>query len=322
MQTTMEAAVILTYRCNCKCHMCNTWRFPSEIKKEFKPELLEKLPRLSFCNITGGEPFLREDIEEITHIIKKKAKRVVISTNGYFTEKILKLAEKNTDIGIRISIEGLPAINDELRGTKDSFDHGLRTLLELLHLGIKDIGFGITVSDKNAKDMLELYHLAKSMKVEFATAVVHNSYYFHKYDNIIAEKEKAVFYFKKLLHEQLQSRKVKEWYRAYFNQGLINYIMGYPRLLPCGAGKNSFFLDPDGEIWPCNGMEEKYWLKSMGNLHNNSFEEIWASAQAQSVRDMVASCKKNCWMIGTASPAIKREIWKPSGWIIKNKFFK
>ena len=124
----MEASIITTYRCTNRCQMCNIWKYPSKEEEEFRPALLEKLPDLSFCNITGGEPFLREDIEEIIGIIMKKAKRLVISTNGYFTERILEVARRKTNIGFRVSIEGLPAVNDELRGIKDSFDHGLRTL--------------------------------------------------------------------------------------------------------------------------------------------------------------------------------------------------
>jgi len=253
----MEAAIITTYRCNARCQMCNIWRFPTKKEEEFKAEILSKLPRLSFCNITGGEPFLRDDIEEIIDILKKKAKRIVISTNGYLTDKIVDIAKKNRDIGIRISIEGLPSANDELRGIKGGFDHGLRTLLELQRLKLKDIGFGITVSDRNAKDMLELYQLAKVMNVEFATAVVHNSYYFHSYNNKILNKEEVISCFKELIYDLLKTKRVKNWFRAYFNYGLINYIKGNRRLLPCGAGKDMFFLDPRGEVRPCNGMNKR-----------------------------------------------------------------
>ena len=299
--------------------MCHIWKYPTREGEEFKPDLLEKLPPLAFVNITGGEPFLREDIEEILKIVKRKSKRVVISTNGYFTEKIVDLAKKDRAIGIRISLEGLPAINDELRGIRDSFDHGLRTLLELKRLGLRDIGFGITVSDKNARDMLELYQLAKMMKVEFATAVVHNSYYFHKYDNRIARKEEVAFCFKVLIKELLKTWRIKNWYRSYFNSGLINYIQGKPRLLPCPAGTDVFFIDPWGEVRPCNGMEERIWFESMGNLNEKSFVEIWNSGKAAQVREMVKHCPKNCWMVGTASPAIKRNIVKTTLWVMKSK---
>jgi radical SAM protein with 4Fe4S-binding SPASM domain len=299
--------------------MCDIWRSPTTTAEEFKPEILEKLPELDFANITGGEPFLREDIGEIVRILKTKSGRIVISTNGYFTEKIINLVREVGDIGIRISIEGLPTANDELRGIKGGFDHGLRTLLELQKMGLKDIGFGITVSDRNARDMLELYQLAKAMKVEFATAAIHNSYYFHKNNNVIRDKESVIGCFQELIGELLKTNKPKNWFRAYFNHGLINYIRGNPRLLPCGAGKDMFFLDPFGEIRPCNGMDEASAETSMGNLNDGSFKGIWESERALRVKAMARNCSKNCWMIGTASPAMKKHLAKPLRWVIKHK---
>jgi len=318
----MEASVILTYRCNSRCYMCNTWKYPTKIEEEFNPKVLSRLPNLSFCNITGGEPFLRDDIEEIVCILKRKAKRIVISTNGYLTERIVEVVKKNKDIGIRISMEGLPESNDSLRGIKDGFDHGLRTLLNLKKMGLKDIGFGITVSDINAKDMLELYELAKGLDVEFATAVVHNGYYFHTYNNEIKNKDEVIYYFKKLINELLSSKKPKNWFRAYFNYGIINYVRGNRRLLPCEAGTESFFVDPWGEIRSCNAMEEKYWIESMGNLNNKSFDEIWNGKKAIEVREKVKNCPKNCWMIGTVSPVMKKYIKIPLKWVMDIKFLK
>ena len=317
----MEAAIITTYRCNAKCLMCNIWKHPSSKSEEFEPAVLRKLPSLSFANITGGEPLLREDIEEIIEIITEKAKRVVISTNGYFTDRIAYLAKKykNKNLGVRVSIEGLPDTNDELRGLKDGFNRGLRTLLELQRIGLRDIGFGITISDKNAKDMIKLYQVAKTMNLEFATAVVHNSYYFHKLDNQIEDEIMTGKCFEKLIGELLKTPKPKNWFRAYFNYGLINYMNGNPRLLPCVAGENMFFLDPFGEIRPCNGLDEANFENSMGNLKNNSFRELWESEKAKKIRTSVKSCPKNCWMIGTVSPAIKKNLPKVSLWVVKNK---
>jgi len=74
-------------------------------------------------------------------------------------------------------------LSKEWGAPQDGFDKGLRTLIKLKSLDIKDIGFGITISDKNANDLLDLYHLAKMMNIEFASAAIHNSFYFHKDDN-------------------------------------------------------------------------------------------------------------------------------------------
>src|SRR3989304_1965524 len=104
----------------------------------------------SLIAIAAGEPFLREDIEEIVDVLRKKAGRLVISSNGFFTDRIINLFKKRRDIGIRISLEGLPRANDELRGVRDGFDRGIRTLIDLRHAGVKDIGFGITATDAKA----------------------------------------------------------------------------------------------------------------------------------------------------------------------------
>lgn len=314
----MEGLLAVTYRCNAHCYMCNTWQYPSKKDEEVTPRDINKIPAgLKFANITGGEPFIRDDIDEIVSIVRKKTKRLVISTNGYFSDKIIQTAKENPDIGFRISLEGLPSANDDLRGIKDGFDRGIRTLLGLRYLSIKDIGFGITVSDRNAKDLIELYKLAKELNMEFATATVHNSYYFHKYDNIIKDKEMVIGEFKKLIKELLCTKKPKNWFRAYFNYGIVNYIKGNKRLLPCEVGTDVFFMDPYGEIRPCNGMEE-----SMGNIKKEEFEQIWRSEKANRVRGLVRDCNKNCWMVGSAAPAIKKNIIKPAIWVIQHKFLK
>lgn len=315
----LEASVITTYRCMNRCFMCHIWQHPTTEQEEFHPSLLEKLPDLAFCNITGGEPFLRDDLEDIIRILQKKAGRLVISTNGYKQDQIISLAKKFPRIGIRISLEGLAAANDELRGIPGGFERGKNTILELKKLGLKDIGFAVTLSDRNYRDMLELYRLADSLQVEFATAAVHNSFYFHKHDNAIQNQAEVVQAIRILIRKLLRTGKVKNWYRAYFNYGLINYIRGKPRLLPCRAGTDMFFLDPGGEILPCNGMEEKVWFGSMGNLHTASFSEIWNSQQAGNIREKVKTCPKNCWMIGTAGPAIKKNPLSPSLWVASHK---
>jgi len=104
----MEACLIVTYRCNSKCYMCHTWKHPSKKDEEFKPDLVSKIPDgLKFINMTGGEPLLRDDLDQILQIALTKSERLVISTTDYFTKKIIKLPEKfGNRIGVRISIEG------------------------------------------------------------------------------------------------------------------------------------------------------------------------------------------------------------------------
>jgi MoaA/NifB/PqqE/SkfB family radical SAM enzyme len=313
-----EICIILTYRCNAKCNMCNVWQHPTRADEEITVKDIEKLPSgLRFINITGGEPFIRRDIEEIMQVVRPKTERIVISTNGIFTDRITRLCEKYPDIGIRISTEGLQKTNDEIRKIPGGFDRTVRTLLTLRRMGIKDIGFGMTVQDMNSPDLLPLYELSDALGYEFATATLHNSHYFHKFDNRIEDRDAVCREFSKLIKELLKSHSVKKWFRAYFNFGLINYIHGGRRFLPCEMGSESCFLDPYGDVLACNGMEAKV---SMGNIKDKTFEEIWNSEQADEVRNMVSTCDRQCWMVGSAAPVIKKHLLKPALWVLKNKF--
>ena len=312
----LHASLITTYRCNAKCNMCDCFRYPTHPDEEWKVDIIEKLPEMSFTNITGGEPFIRQDLPEIIRAVYKKTNRIVISTNGYFGDRIIALCEEFPKIGIRISIEGMQETNDAIRGIKDGFSRGYETLKKLFDMKHPDIGFGMTVQDLNCEDLVKLYHLSEEMDMEFATSAIHNSFYFRKIDNKIDNKHKVAMAFEALVNELLKSKSPKKWFRAYFNHGLINYVYDEPRLLPCGMGSNAFFLDPYGDILPCNGMTEKM---PMGNLHKNTWDEIWNSPQAAETRNCVKNCERNCWMTGSAAPAMKQYIWVPSFWVMRHK---
>lgn len=312
----LNGTVIVTYRCNARCTMCNRYKAPSRPDEEISIETIKKLPKMYFTNITGGEPFIREDLPEIVRELYKKSDRIVISTNGFFTDRIIKLCEEFPNVGIRISIEGLEQTNNEIRGLNDGFNRGYSTLKKLVEMKHPDVGFGMTVQDKNAKDLVALYDLSNEMGMEFATASLHNSFYFVEAKNIIHDRPMVAKEFEKLINKLLESKSPKKWFRAYFNHGLINYIYGQKRLLPCDMAFDTFFIDPYGDVMPCNGTKCK---EVMGNLNEQSWDELWNSEKAEKVRNVVRHCSRNCWMIGSVSPAMHKYIWKPAWWVIKHK---
>ena len=56
----------------CVVKMCNIWEHPTEKSKEITPEEIKLLPNVKFINITGGEPFIREDMDQIVDAVFKK----------------------------------------------------------------------------------------------------------------------------------------------------------------------------------------------------------------------------------------------------------
>lgn len=317
MSKKLNGTVIVTYRCNAKCTMCNRYKQPSRPEDEITVETIRKLPQMYFTNITGGEPFIREDLKDIVRELYKKSDRIVISTNGFFTDRIVDLCKEFPNIGIRISIEGLEKTNNEIRGLEDGYNRGYTTLKTLVDMGMKDVGFGMTVQDKNAPDLVPLYNISDELGMEFATASLHNSFYFVESNNIIKDRLMVAQNFEDLINRLLESASPKKWFRAYFNHGLINYIFSQKRLLPCDMSFDTFFIDPYGDVMPCNGTKEKL---VMGNLNTQSWDELWESELAEQVRKAVRCCDRNCWMIGSVSPAMHKYIWVPIFWVLKHKF--
>jgi len=304
--------------------MCEIWKYPTKPSEELDPKYYEKLPDGLRINITGGEPMLRDDIDEIFKILYPKASLLELSTNGFFTDKIVSIAEKYPNILIRVSLEGLPARNDQLRGTRDGFDHALRTMLELKKTKCKNIGFSIVISDKNVDDLLYLYKLCSYLGVELGNSVMHNSWYFHKTDNAIRDREKAVKIEAEFIKALLQSHraglrnKLKDYGRAYFNRSILRRFAGEVSVYrpPCGARKDFFFIDPWGNVTPCNGSDEE-WI--IGNIKEGSLENIMNSQKAKEAENKIQSCKKDCCFIVTDRHDMVRKPWKPISWIIKNK---
>ena len=315
----LNGTVIVTYRCNARCNMCSRFKRPSKPEEEISLETIRKLPRMYFTNITGGEPFIREDLKDIVRELYKKSDRIVISTNGFFTDRIIDLCKEFPNVGIRISIEGLEETNNKIRGLPDGFNRGYSTLKKLVEMKHPDVGFGMTVQDANARDLVPLYKLSDELNMEFATASLHNSFYFVENKNIIHDRLMVAEQFENLINELLNSNQPKKWFRAYFNHGLINYIFGQKRLLPCDMAFDTFFIDPYGDVMPCNGTKEK---EVMGNLNEQTWDELWNSEQAEKVRNKVRHCDRQCWMIGSVSPAMHKYIWVPAWWVIRHKFFR
>ena len=107
--------------------------------------------------------------------------------------------------------------------------------------------------------------------------------------NIIKDRPMVAENFENLINELLNSKSPKKWFRAYFNHGLINYIYGQKRLLQCDMAFDTFFIDPYGDVMPCNGTKDK---EVMGNLNQQSWDELWNSQEAEKVRLSTTHCNR------------------------------
>jgi len=151
---------------------------------------------------------------------------------------------------------------------------------------------------------------------------VHNSFYFRKEDNAIEDPEAVEETMREFIRTLLRSHRsrarsrMKDWFRAYINLGLLHHVQGQQRPLECTAGTDAFFLEPHGRILACNGSAVPF---IMGDLTRQDFDGIWDSPEAEEARKKVASCTRQCWMTGTAVPAMKKHPLTTLSWVIGSK---
>lgn len=300
-----HAIVSVTYKCNSRCIMCNIWK--KKVNDEVNADFYLKLPKkLIDINITGGEPFLRIDLDKIVHnILSINPKtRIIINTNGLMSEKISSDTKKILSvcpaIAIRISLDGPEKIHNSIRGIPGAYKSALETISRLRKIGVKDLGVSFTLMEKNLNFLFDIFNFAKDQKLEFSlTVATDSSIYFGKNKRLLRPNFSAVSNtLNKLSENFYRSFTPKNWARGWFVDSVKSYLSDNRRPFICDAGNKFFYLDPYGNIFTCH---LKNWY--LGNLKKNQFSEIITKSQNIDLLKKVKNCN-DCWMICTAKTSM------------------
>jgi MoaA/NifB/PqqE/SkfB family radical SAM enzyme len=314
-----DTVIAITYRCDAKCQMCNIWQLNPQ--EDLSIDDYAKLPSsLRDINISGGEPFLRKDMVDIIKVLHQKCDgpRIVISTNGFRTERIIadmeRLRKIIPNIGIGVSLDGIGETHDKIRGIEGSFDKAVATLRQLREREFGNVRLSFTAMAENTHEMGPVYDLANSLGFQFTMAVAQNSdIYFSTQENTAVEQGVLTDALGYVIKKELLSYHPKRWMRAYYESGSLIFNQEKRRILECRAAIEFFYLSPDGFVYPCLSIPSV-----MGDLKGNSFEAVWDSESANRVREEVRGCEE-CWMICTARSALMKNIPKVLTWIANEK---
>ena len=320
----IDCVLALTYDCNARCTMCDIWKIKDSPALSLVD--LAKLPdSLLDVNLSGGEPFLRKDLPEIVAVVKKACPkaRLVISSNGFLTPvidkamtKILKIAP---DIGVAFSIDGIGEMHDEMRGIPGGFERVMDSLKLLKKMGMTNLRLAFTITEHNVTHFAKVYDLAQELGVQFTHSFAQSSeFYFGGKQNVNNPRRDLLEgAYKHIINSELKSWNVKRWLRAYFANGMFRFITSKNPILDNAPGRDFFFVDPSGDIYP-SVMHNVI----LGNITKvNHFAEFWHSQETEEKRQKVDELKMPVWMICTARTAIKSHPFAVGWWILKNKIF-
>ncbi|MGI8498190.1 MAG: radical SAM protein [Gemmatimonadaceae bacterium] len=160
----------VTMRCNARCGFCDYWKTPAEAKAH---ELKSFADAARFFNpmlicFTGGEPTLRRDLEEVVSAVNRavRLKYITIITHGG-----LLTAERARSLwtaGINqfsISLDYLDERHDRARGIPGLAAKILRTVPEMVDIGIDNIRFNTVIKSGNLDDIMPIVRRAQAFGV-------------------------------------------------------------------------------------------------------------------------------------------------------------
>ena len=150
------------YHCNLQCSYCLTESGPTVRRRELDADaILERAAeakRLGFTGfgVTGGEPFIREDMPELVALLARDLPTVVLSNGTLFNDRRLRELEPLADLPVQIQISldrPDPVENDEMRGP-ENFRKVIEAIPKLVERGI-GVRVATTLEDPDAVDAEE-----------------------------------------------------------------------------------------------------------------------------------------------------------------------
>jgi MoaA/NifB/PqqE/SkfB family radical SAM enzyme len=251
-----------------------------------------------WITFSGGEPFLRNDIEDICIRANEicRPKIINIPSNGILSnriergvKRILKACSDATII-INLSVDAIGDKHDEIRGTEGAFDKVMETYrrLKMIKSGNLTLGIHTVISKFNVKEMPSIYMQLKELGpdsyiTEIAEERVELSTLGADISPSLSEYSEAIDF----IAEDMKNWNMKgisnitRAFRKRYYTHVKEILREKKALLPCYAGYASCQIAPGGEVWACCTKAE-----SMGNLReaDYDFRRIWHSRQAQQVR--------------------------------------
>ncbi len=303
-----------TLRCQSRCITCNSWRTPAEeMEKEMTLDEWKKVltnihnwvGNYQFI-ISGGEPFVRDDIFEIAEYASSMGDTVNVVTNGLAVPNMLDKVLNSAFTNITFSLNAVqnPKIHNTSRGRDDAFKRTMYAIQNLNYMNKhktghkwKNIFLSTVVMPSNLDEIKPVAEFCKIEGIGVSFQLMDNGdAFFTEIDskNQIYEttiKAKAL----NAIDEMIELKKEGYPICNGFNQlNAFKVLIDTPeevQNIQCLVGDNNFAIDPYGNCRIC------FFLDPIGNLKESLPQDLWYSEKAEEVRKKILECTMNCRLL-------------------------
>jgi MoaA/NifB/PqqE/SkfB family radical SAM enzyme len=309
----LNVVVSASYRCNSRCRTCNVWReghgtggqtgsgpAQGDLSVEELDRIFQSLGRAPYyLTFSGGEPFLRQDIVEIVGSGYRHCQpaAITIPTNGLLPERVVAGAEAIlkaaplAQVIINLSLDGLEAEHDDIRGLGGNWERAMRTLEGLRPLKRYPnfvLGIHTVVSRFNVSRLPEIARGLVALGPDsYITEVAEERVELGTMGADITPSageyaQAATFLIRQIRgHRASGFARITQGFRAQYYALAARILAERRQVIPCYAGWASAHIAPSGDVWTCCTRAEP-----IGNLRENSYDfaAVWQSARAEELR--------------------------------------
>lgn len=307
----------ITHRCNAACAFCfNRWKQEKAGAAESELTLdqihgFARRARALHVTLTGGEPFMRDDVAGIARaFVEAGARSLTIATNGVLTQRILAAARSvlgsapGLFFDLDVSIDGPPEVHDKLRCLPGAHEKAMTTARSLAGLQQEFPGFRVgatvTVSAFNqatAEDTvrgLQDSGLFQRVQVVWVRGA--------PFDPEALRADFAVYErCASLLGGRRVSRglgRIKESLSGLVRETVGRTVREDRMIMPCRALRSMVTVDAAGLVYPCEMLSQLFPEaaadagapgRAIGSLRESDYDlkKIMSSERARRVRGWI-----------------------------------
>ena len=291
--------------CNLTCEHCFYWRNLNRRDDLTVDEIFalsDELGKIENLNLSGGEPFIRDEFSEICRyfIRNNQVEQIYVPSNAYYTEKTVKsisevLKEPSLKLfAIEISLDGMPEFHNRFRGSDRSFQKAMETYDALSELQKHDSRLRIHAISTVTSDNTDEIRRLTTYLYDRCTAMDH-----HNLAVIRGDRKNPSLQGPDLAaYEELYAYSRRLWAPRENGRfgGIVEPMLQWAKVrttaekrqaVPCLAGVLSAVVYSNGDVSVCETHQP------LGNLRQKSFMEIWYSEEAERLRRSIDN--KECY---------------------------
>jgi MoaA/NifB/PqqE/SkfB family radical SAM enzyme len=268
-----------TWVCDARCEMCNNWKWGNR-KEDLTLDQIDRIMdddvwhAVENLNISGGEPTTRNDLPELVEMFVRRLPRlrkVGINTTGLTPQRAIPmltrivefLAARNIPISIRVSLDGIGDVHDQVRHVKRGFEKASQTIEAMQALAARhtNFQFGIasTIFATNLEDAQNILAFSREKKLDivfnmlrFTDAMLHN----RDLEEKVGFRKREEEFMRKFFLDRVQEESVMSGQAFLYLHYADMIANGYHRTMPCPFQRQGLMINPTGDLHYCENSKK------------------------------------------------------------------